>query len=97
MHVIERVLDRFQEWCSGCVAESIGSIVGQIKWDLTSFSGVQNISSDFTGLGLQILEAGVEAEIRTLVYHPSVHGKSQVVSFNRPTSGASCMKHKFIS
>ena len=49
MHVIERVLDRFQEGCSGCVAEIIGPIVGQIKSDLPVFKGPAKIRSDFTG------------------------------------------------
>ena len=49
MHVIERVLDRFQEGCSGCVERSIGPIVGQIKWDLLVFMGASEIPSGFTG------------------------------------------------
>ena len=49
MHVIERVLDRFQEGCSGCVERSIGPIVGQIKWDLLVFKGASEIPSGFTG------------------------------------------------
>ena len=49
MHVIERVLDRFQEGCSGCVKRSIGLIVGQIKWDLIVFKGASEMPSGFTG------------------------------------------------
>ena len=49
MHVIERVRDRFQEGCSGCVERSIGPIVGQIKWDLLVFKGASEIPSGFTG------------------------------------------------
>ena len=49
MHVIERVLDRFQEGCSGCVDLSIGPTVRQIKWYLSVFKGTAEFPSDFTG------------------------------------------------
>ena len=62
MHVIERVLDRFQEWCSGCVGRSIGPIVGQIKSDPPSFLGVLKKTSDFAGLDHLIFHAGTETD-----------------------------------
>ena len=80
MHVIERVRDRFQEGCSGCVNWSIGLIVGQIKWDLLVFKGASEMPSGFTGSRPPNFPRRHWSSSQTLIYYPQVRYLCQVRS-----------------